>query len=95
MFTNLQEYFGLAELEVRVAKYCSTDLVRCRPALLRDRRLHTSDEDSVPVDELGKRVTYWITSTADPDRFHHSGVAELAYAERPIKQLQHQSKQQL
>lgn len=33
-----------------------------------------------------------IAGATDPNRFHHSGIAELTYAQRAIKQLQQQSK---
>ena len=88
----LHEDLGFAELVVRISKNCSTDLVRRRPALFWDWWLDAGNEDSVAVDKIGKRVADRIAGTADPNRFHHPGIAELTYAQCPIEQLQQQSK---
>jgi len=84
----LQENFGLSLLVVSILKDSSTDPVGSGLAFLRDRRFDTRNENPVSINKLGKRVTNRVTCTADPDRFHHSGIAELTYAQCAVKQLQ-------
>ena len=46
-----------------------------------------TDEEPVPLDELAERVTDRVTGATDPDRLHHTRVAQLATAQLPVEYL--------
>lgn len=50
-------------------------------------------QHSVTAKKLIKRVAYWVTGLAYPDRLHHSRIIELTIAQLPVKQLRHRRKE--
>ncbi len=48
----------------------------------------TIDKESVSINKLNKSMANWITSPADPDCFHHTGITKLSTTEFTIKHLE-------
>ena len=87
MFLYLEENFGNSKLEVGLSEYRLADFPGCRRTVFQMWWIDSSDQDSVSFDEVIEQMPYWISSSPDPNRLHHSRVAELTKAKDSIKHL--------